>query len=127
VYVQRNIRTSAWGFVVDYIGIGADVVLAVVAFMGTYYASVSSRLFKGDPIMERVWRLATIAFVTVLFFSALDFIFTVTGSPLAQLHLARISAAFALIVFVVAIMTLVRWGRSSTEPKTQQSQQYRPG
>ena len=95
--------------------------MAVIAFMGTYYASASSRLFKGDLIMERVWMLATVAFMVVAFFSALDFIFYIEDSSLVQLHLVRITSVLALAVFVVAMVMLVRWGKSSTEPKTRQS------
>ena len=109
--------------VVDYVGLGADAVLAVVSFTGTYYASVASRLFRGDPVMERVWRLATVAFAGVALFSGLDFVFTAGNSDLVLLHLVRLSAVFALAVFVVAVMTLVRWGKASTEPKTEQSPQ----
>ena len=108
---------------VDYVGLGADAVLAVVSFTGTYYASVASRLFRGDPVMERVWRLATVAFAVVALFSVLDFVFTAGNSDLVLLHLVRLSAVFALAVFVVAVMTLVRWGKASTEPKTEQSPQ----
>jgi hypothetical protein len=110
--------------VVDYIAVGTDIVLAAVAFIGMYYASVSTRLFKGDPIMERVWRLATVAFVIVALFSALDFIFVVSDSSLVELHLVRIAAVFGLAVFVAAMVVLVRWGRSSTDPKTEPSRPY---
>jgi hypothetical protein len=112
--------------VTDYIAMAADVALAAVAFVGTYYGSVLSKLFRGDLIMERVWRLATAAFMIVAFFSALDFIFTAENSSLVQLHLVRISAAFAVAVFVVAMMLLVGWGRSTTESGTLQSRQYPP-
>ena len=104
---------------VDYIGLGADIAVLAVAIVGTYYTSVCNRLFKGDVIMEKVWRLATFAFVIVVLFTALDFIFTAEDSSLVQLHLVRIASAFALAVFVVAIMTLARWGRTSTEPRIQ--------
>ena len=104
----------------DYIALGADVALAAAAFVGTYYAFEASRLFKGDPIMERVWRLATVAFVILAFFSALDFLFTAEGSSLVQYHLVRIAAVIAIAVFVFAVILLVRWGRSSTELKTRQ-------
>jgi hypothetical protein len=109
---------------VDYLGIVADIALVAVATLGVYFATVSSRLFKGDPIMERVWRLAAVAFMIVAFFSALDIIFNVENSSLAQLYLVRISAIFALAVFVLAMMNMVRWGRSSTEKRTPQSPQY---
>ena len=111
---------------VDYLGMGADVALTVVAFIGTYYATVASRLFSGDLIMERAWRLATVAFVIVALFSALDFIFTAGNSSLVDLHLVRISAVFAVAVFVAAIMTVVRWGRAPMEPRIQRSQQSPP-
>ena len=111
---------------VDYIALGADVALAVVAFIGTYYAFLATRLFRGDLIMERVWRLATIAFTIVALFSVLDFIFTLENSPLVNLHLVRIASVFALAVFIFAIMTVVRWGRSPMESRTQQSRQYPP-
>jgi hypothetical protein len=109
--------------VTDYIGVAADVALAIAAFIGTYYASVSSRLFKGDPIMERVWKLATTAFMVIAFFSVLDIIFIVENSSLALLHLVRFALVSALIIFVVAVMLLVRWGKSATEPGTPQSRQ----
>jgi len=125
VYVQRICTRLAVGFVPDYIAMGADVALAIASFIGVYYAFVSSRLFRGDLIMERVWRLATIAFVVVGFVSALDFLFTATSSPLVQFDLGRIAAVFALAIFVVALMTLVRWGKS-TESGTQQSRRYPP-
>jgi hypothetical protein len=108
----------------DLLGIGADIALVAVAIAGVYYATVSSRLFKGDPVMERVWRLAAIAFMIIVFFSALDIIFNLANSSLMQVYLVRISAVFALAVFVLAMMNLVRWGRSSTEARTQQLPQY---
>jgi len=115
------------GLVTDYLGMGADFALVATAFVGTYYAFVSSRLFRGDLIMERVWRLATAAFLVVAFFSVLDFAFTAENNSLMQLHLVRFAALFAIIIFVVAAMSLVRWGRSTTEAGNQQSRQYRPG
>jgi len=69
--------------------------------------------------MERVWRLATVAFLIVALLSLLDFIFVLENSSLAQLHLVRIAVTFALAVFVVAMVTMVRWGRSATEAQTQ--------
>lgn len=110
--------------VLDYISMGADVALAAAAFVGTYYAIECSRLFRGDLIMEEVWRLATVAFVILAFFSVLDFVLTLANSAFLQYHLVRIAAVFAIAVFVAAVMVLVRWGRSSTEPRTQQSGQY---
>jgi hypothetical protein len=104
----------------DYVGLVADIALAVVAFAGTYYASGARRLFKGDIIMERVWLLATAAFTLVALLSLLDFIFTVENSSLVLLHLTRIGAVLAMAVFVVATMLLVRWGKTSTEQRTRQ-------
>jgi hypothetical protein len=112
--------------VTDYLAMAADVALAAAAFMGTYYASVSSKLFKGDLIMERVWRLASAAFLVVAFFSVLDFIFNVENSSLVDIHLVRFAAVFAVVIFVVAMMLLVRWGRSTTESGNLQSRQYLP-
>jgi len=112
--------------VTDYIAMGADVALAASAFVGTYYASVSSRLFSGDIVMERVWRLATVAFLAVAFFSVLDFIFNAENSSLVLLHLVRFASVFAVVIFVVAMMQLVRWGRATTEGGNQQSQPYPP-
>ena len=108
---------------VDYIAIIADVALLVLAFIGTYFAFESSRLFKGDLIMEKLWRLSTTAFVTIAFFSVLDFIITAENSSLVQYHFVRIGAVFAIAMFVVAVMLLVRWGRSSIEPGTRPSRQ----
>ena len=108
----------------DYIAVVADVALFVAAFIGTYYALESSRLFKGDLIMENVWRLATAAFAIISFFSVLDFLLTVENSSLVQYHFVRIGAVFAIAIFVVAVMLLVRWGRSSMEPGTRPSRQY---
>jgi hypothetical protein len=124
VYVQLNSRNRNFRPVVDYIGMGGDVALAATAFLGTYYASVASGLFRGDPIMERVWRLATAAFVIVAFFSVLDFMLTFISSPILSYHLVRFAAVFAIAVFVVAAMVLVRWGKMPMEPKTQLSRQY---
>lgn len=76
-------RESDLGHVLDHIGIGADVALAVTAFVGAYYAFVSSRLFRGDFIMERVWRLATASFAITAFLSVLDFLLTTVNSPRA--------------------------------------------
>jgi phosphoglycerol transferase MdoB-like AlkP superfamily enzyme len=109
--------------VVDYIAIVADIALFVSAFIGTYYAFESSRLFKGDFIMEKVWRLATVAFVITAFFSVLDFILTAENGSLAQYHFVRIGAVFAIAIFVVAVMLLVGWGRSSMESRTRPSRQ----
>ena len=114
------------GLVTDYLAMVADIVLAAAAFVGTYYASVSSRLFKGDPIMERVWRLATAAFLAVAFFSILDLIFTAENSSLVLLHLVRFASIFAVVIFVVAMMQLVKWGKSTTEGGNQQSRQSPP-
>ena len=107
----------------DYIAIVGDFALLVAAFVGTLYAFESSRLFKGDTIMEKVWRLSTAAFVIIAFFSVFDFILTVQNSSLVQYHFVRIGAVFAIAIFVVAVGLLVRWGRSSMEPRTRQSQQ----
>lgn len=109
---------------VDYIATFVDVALAVLTFVGTYYAYVASRLFRGDPIMERMWRLVTAAFIFVAFFSVLDLILTVASNPLVGLHLVRIAAILALGIFVFAVMMLVRWGKSSMELRTQPSRQY---
>ena len=108
---------------VDYIAAVADVALFVTASIGTFYAFESSRLFKGDLIMEKVWRLATTAFVIVAFFSALDFLLTAENSSLVKYHFVRIGAVFAIAIFVIAVMLLVRWGRSTMEPGTRPSQQ----
>ena len=113
------------GLVTDFLAMGADVALAAAAFLGTYYASVSSRLFRGDLIMERVWRLAAAAFLAVAFFSVLDFIFIAENSSFVLLDLVRIASIFAVGIFVVAMMQLVRWGRATTEGGTQRSRQYR--
>ena len=110
----------------DYLGVALDAALALAAFMGTYYASVSSRLFKGDFIMERVWKLATIAFLVIAFFSVLDIIFIAENSSLVLLHLVRFASVFAIVIFVIAVMLLVRWGRSTTEAGTRRSGQYPP-
>jgi len=112
--------------VTDYIAMVADVALAASAFVGTYYASVSRGLFRGDIVMERVWRLATVAFLAVAFFSVLDFIFTAENSSIVSLHLVRFASIFAVVIFVVAMMQLVRWGKSATEGGNRQSRQYRP-
>jgi len=118
-------RRLTCALVTDYIAIVADVALAAAAFVGTYYASLSSRLFRGDLIMERVWRLATVAFLAVAFFSVLDFIFTAENSSYLLLDSVRFASIFAVSIFVVAMMQLVRWGRSSTEAGTELSQRYR--
>jgi DMSO/TMAO reductase YedYZ heme-binding membrane subunit len=107
----------------DYVALVTDLALAAVAFAGTYYAFESSRLFRGD-FMERVWRLVTTAFIIIAFFSILDFIFTIENSSLAQLDVVRIAAVFAICVFVYAMMTVVKWGKSSMESRTQLSRQY---
>jgi hypothetical protein len=117
------LQNGTFGHVTDYIALVADMALAVLTFTGVYYAFMSSRLFRGD-VMERVWRLATVAFLIIAFFSVFDFILTVENSPLVQLHLVRIAAAFGVGVFVVSLGTLVGWAKSSTEPRTQPSQQY---
>lgn len=124
VYVLPICRRHAYGFVTDYLGAAADVALAVAAFIGTYYASVSSRLFRGDLIMERVWKLATTAFTVIALFSVLDIIFIAENSSLVLLHLFRFAAVFAVAIFVVAMMLLVRWGKSTMESGTPQSRQY---
>lgn len=103
---------------VDYIALGADVALVVITAIGTYYASVASKLFKGDSIMERVWRLATVAFGIVAFFSVIDFALTAANSSMIGLHLVRIAAVIAIGIFVVAMMLLARWGQSTMEPRT---------
>ena len=110
----------------DYIAVVADIALAAAAFVGTYYASVSGKLFKGDLVMEKVWRLATVAFVVVAFVSVLDLISMAGGSSLSQFHLVRIGAVVAVIIFVVAMIELVRWGKSTTEGGSQQSRQSPP-
>jgi len=107
--------------VVDYIAIVADVALFVAAFIGTSYAFEASRLFQGDLIMEKVWRLATTAFLIIAFFSVLDLLLTVENSSFVQYHFVRIGAVFAIAIFVVAVIQLVRWGRSSMEPRTRPS------
>ena len=126
MYVLPICRSRAQGLVTDYLGVAADVALAIAAFVGTYYSSVSSRLFRGDPIMERVWKLATTAFIIVAFFSALDIIFIAENSSLVLLHLVRFGAVFAVVIFVMAVMLLVRWARSTTESGTQQPGPYPP-
>jgi ACR3 family arsenite efflux pump ArsB len=108
----------------DYISMGADLALAAVAIIGIYYAIECANLFRGDLIMQRVWRLATAAFVILAFFSVLDFLLTFANNPLGQYHLVRVATVFAIGAFAAAAMVLVRWGRSSTEPRTQQSGQY---
>jgi hypothetical protein len=102
---------------VDYIALGADIAIVVITSIGTYYAFVASTLFKGDVIMERVWRLATTAFAIVAFFSVIDFGLTAANSSLVGLHLVRIAAVIAIGIFVVAVMLLTRWGRSTIEPR----------
>jgi len=126
VYVLRICRGHVHSIVTDYLGVAADVALAIAAFIGTYYASVSSRLFRGDLIMERVWKLATTAFIVIALFSVLDIIFIAENSSLALLHLVRFAAVFAVVIFVVAVMLLVRWGKSATESGIPQSRQYPP-
>ena len=103
----------------DYIALGTDVALAVISFTGAYYAFVASELFKGDLIMEKVWRLSTTAFAILAFFAVFDFLLTLVSSPLDWLHLVRLASVFAIGIFVFAVIMLVSWGRSPTESRTQ--------
>lgn len=101
----------------DYIGMGADVALAAATFVGVYYSLRASRLFRRD-IMERVYRIATVAFLIVAFFSVLDFVFIIGDNFLAQIHLVRIAAAIAVVLFVIALSMIVRWASPPAEPRT---------
>ena len=112
--------------VTDYITLGTDFVLTGLTFVGTYYAFVAGNLFKGDLIMERVWRLATLAFGIFAFFSAIDFILTADNIPAVGVHPIRIGAVLSVSIFIVSVILLVRWGRSTMEPRTQPSRQYPP-
>lgn len=102
---------------------GADAALVAATLVGVYYASTARRLFRGDHVMERVWRATTTTLMIIAIFSVLDLVFTVQSSFLLQFHLISIAAVFAVCIFDFAAMALVRWGRSSTEPRTQPSQQ----
>jgi magnesium-transporting ATPase (P-type) len=94
--------------VLDYIGMGSDAVLAVATFAGVYYSFRASRLFKRD-IMERVYRITTAAFLIVAFFSVLDFISIISNNFLVEIHLVRIAATVAVVLFVIALAMLVKW------------------
>jgi FtsH-binding integral membrane protein len=97
--------------VLDYIGIGSDVTLAFTTLVGVYYSLRASRLFRKD-IMERVYRITTAALLIVAFFSVLNFISSISNSFLEQLHLFRIAATAAVVLFVIALAMLVRWASS---------------
>lgn len=102
----------------DYVGLVEDIVLVVGTFTGIYYSFRASRLFKRD-IMETVYRITTIAFLILAFFSLLDFIFILGNNYLAQVHLVRMAAAVAVVLFVIALGMLVRWASSPAEPQTE--------
>lgn len=101
----------------DSLYIVVDVMMTLVAFVGTYYSLKARRLFFKD-IMRKVLGFFALAFLLFALFSALDIALRIAGLELWP-GTFRIVAVISASISVVAIILLVRWTDSSAVPRTE--------